>query len=204
MPRNFFSRSRSNTVADAAPAWAAQKTKVFVSYSRADREFVARLVAALEAREDFQVFRDTEDILPSEEWRARLAKLIGEADTVVFCLSPESAASEVCAWEVSQAEALNKRIAPVVVRDVASAVPGGLAKLNYIFFTEAHDFDRALDKLMLALNTNIAWVREHTRLGEGIGARAASSPTGCCAGRTLRRRRSGSLGSRKRRRYRRN
>ena len=146
-------------------AWDA-KTKVFLSYSRKDRAFAARLSDALEARDDIEVFRDTEDILPTEEWRVRLAKLIAEADTVVFCLSPDSATSEVCGWEVEQAEKINKRIAPVVVRDVDGKVPGGLAKLNYIFFTERDDFDRALDRLLLALNTDIGWIREHTRLGE--------------------------------------
>src|SRR5882672_10733669 len=104
------------------PAWSAPKTKVFLSYSRKDREFVTRLAAALEARDDLQVFRDTEDILPTEEWRARLAKLIGEADTVVFCLSPDSATSEVCGWEIGHAEALNKRIAPIVINDVDGRV----------------------------------------------------------------------------------
>ena len=57
----------------------ADKTKVFVSYSRRDREFVGRLVEALEAQDDIHVFRDTDDILPTEEWRQRLEDLISEA-----------------------------------------------------------------------------------------------------------------------------
>lgn len=150
---------------DAEAAWDA-KTKVFMSYSRKDREFVGKLADALEARDDMEVLRDTDDILPTDEWRGSLAKLIGEADTIVFCLSPDSATSTECAWEVDLAEKLNKRMAPVVVKDVDGRVPGGLAKLNYIFFTARDDFDRALDKLVLALNSDIVWIREHTRLGE--------------------------------------
>jgi hypothetical protein len=45
----------------------------------------------------FGVFKDTDDILPTEEWKERLEQLIEEADTIVFLLSPHSATSEVCA-----------------------------------------------------------------------------------------------------------
>ena len=139
--------------------------KVFISYSRKDREFVARVVDALEATDGIEVFRDTDDILPTEEWQERLEQLIREADTVVFALSPHSAKSQVCAWEVELAESLNKRIAPVVIRDVEGEdIPPALAKLNYIFFTNRREFDRSIGNLVAALNTDIGWIREHTRL----------------------------------------
>jgi hypothetical protein len=145
-------------------------TKVFISYSRRDREVVARLVDALEGADDIDVFRDTEDILPTEEWKGRLEELIAQADTIVFALSPHSAASEVCAWEVEYAEGLNKRVAPVVIEEVApEAIPAPLTKYNYIFFTQPGEFDTALGNLIVALNTDIDWIREHTRLGELAG-----------------------------------
>ena len=37
---------------------------------------------ALEATGGIDVLLDTEDILPTEEWRARLEGLIGQADTI--------------------------------------------------------------------------------------------------------------------------
>ncbi len=147
----------------AAPADA---TKVFVSYSRRDLEFVSKLVDALKEHGDFHVFQDTSDILPSEEWKARLEKLIGEADTIVFCMSPNSIASEVCSWEVELAESLNKRIVPVVIQEMQTEVPDGLAKLNYTFFTDASGFGQSFEKLVTALQTDIAWIRDHTRIGE--------------------------------------
>ena len=142
-------------------------TKVFISYSRKDRSAVARIAAALEAEDGIEVFRDTDDILPTEEWRGRLEQLIREADTVVFALSPHSATSEVCRWEVELAESLNKRIAPIVIKDVKPEdVPEALSKLNYIFFTNRREFDASIGNLIAALNTDIDWIREHTRLGE--------------------------------------
>ena len=144
--------------------------KVFLSYSRRDREQAQRIADVLRNRE-FGVFRDTDDILPTEEWRGRLQQLIEEADTIVFLLSPHSARSEVCAWEVEFAASLNKRIAPIVIEDVdAAEIPEALAKLNYVFCTERDRFEDAVDTLVSALNQNIGWIREHTRLN-GLAAR---------------------------------
>lgn len=138
--------------------------KVFLSYSRKDRERAQSIADALRARE-FGVFRDTEDILPTEEWRDRLQQLIEEADTIVFLMSPQSIASEVCAWEVEYATSLNKRIAPIVIEDVeGTQIPPLLARLNFIFCTERDPFENAVDTLASALNTDVDWVREHTRL----------------------------------------
>lgn len=143
--------------------------KVFLSYSRRDREQAQRIADVLRGRE-FSVFRDTDDILPTEEWKDRLQQLIESADTIVFLLSPHSARSEVCAWEVEIAESLNKRIAPVVIDDVDSVeIPETLKKLNYIFCTERNRIEEAVDTLVSALNLNIDWIREHTRLNSLAG-----------------------------------
>lgn len=137
---------------------------VFLSYSRKDREQAQRISDALRAKH-FGVFRDTDDILPTEEWRDRLQELIAEADTVVFLLSPNSATSEVCAWEVEHANSLNKRIAPIVIQDMpGDGIPAALARLNFIFCTDGDRFDDAVDTLVSALNTDIDWIREHTRV----------------------------------------
>ncbi len=144
--------------------------KVFLSYSRNDREHAQRMAEYLRDR-SFGVFRDTDDILPTEEWRDRLKQLIEAADTVVFLLSPHSATSEVCAWEVAYATELNKRIAPIVIQDVDTAlIPASLAKLNFIFATDRDPFENAADTLITALNTDIDWIRNHTRLA-GLAVR---------------------------------
>ena len=61
-------------------------TKVFVSYSRKDRLFVRRLVEGLEAEDEIEVFRDTADILPTEEWKQRLEELLGLSDFIVVSI----------------------------------------------------------------------------------------------------------------------
>lgn len=146
--------------------------KVFISYARKDRALIEPIVGALQAR-GMDVLRDTDDILPTEQWRERLEELIVQADQVVFALSPHSAVSDICAWEAGLAEQLGKRIAPVVVADLqGTPVPAPLARLNYLFLTPPADPPTVLGQLCDALTLDIGWIREHTRLGE-LGRRWA-------------------------------
>src|ERR1051325_10845999 len=105
---------------------------VFVSYSRRDQEFVRGLHSALTAaRRD--VWVDWEDIPPSADWLGEIERAIESADTVVFVLSPDSVSSKTCRHECSHAAQCNKRILPVLIRDVpASDLPEPLAKINWL------------------------------------------------------------------------
>lgn len=151
---------------DGGSEHAHEKLKVFVSYSRKDKDFVVWFSDALQAQ-DVNVFRDLDDILPTEEWWPRIEKLITAADTVVFVVSPDSVSSEICTREIAVCEKLNKRIAPIVLREVAGhLLPSSLAKLNQVFFTARHEYDQALATLAAALRLDIGWIREHTRIGE--------------------------------------
>jgi DNA-binding beta-propeller fold protein YncE len=157
---------------------------VFISYSRDDLDFADQLDAALKIYK-YDVTLDRHGISGGEDWQTRLGALIRDADTVVFVLSPASAGSAVCQWEVSEAVRLGKRIIPVTCRPLQDAPPPPqLAALNYIFFyaeprASGSGFGTGLAHLVTALNTDLDWLREHTRLlqrateWEGAG-RAAS------------------------------
>jgi TIR domain/Sel1 repeat len=144
------------------------KLRVFISYSREDLDFADQLAAALDLS-GFECFIDREGISGGEAWKRRLGNLISEADTVVFVLSPSSARSEICAWEVEEAARLNKRILPVICRPLEGASPPPrLRDLNYIFFYKeptvpGSGFGTGLATLVTALNTDFDWLREHTR-----------------------------------------
>src|SRR5882724_7628819 len=142
------------------------KPRVFISYARADLAFADRLAEALKAR-GFETLIDRSEIYAFEDWWKRIETLIVRADAVVFVLSPESAASEVCAMEIAFAASLNKRLAPIIVRRVDDkAVPEALRRLNFIFFDDTAQFDAKLAQLAEALVTDIDWVRKHTEFGE--------------------------------------
>jgi hypothetical protein len=118
-------------------AKASDKLNVFISYSRDDLNFADQLDDALQLT-GFATTIDRHGIPGGDEWRVRLAGLIRDADTVVFVLSPASARSEVCAWEVDEAVRLNKRIIPVLCRALAGeSPPPALAQLNYILLPRA-------------------------------------------------------------------
>ena len=144
------------------------KLRVFISYSRDDLYFADQLDVALKAY-GFECFIDREGISGGEDWKQRLGNLIRDADTVVFVLSPTSARSEICAWEVEEAARLGKRILPVNCRLLEGvSPPPRLRDLNYIFFHEdpkapGSGFGTGLASLVAALNTDFDWLREHTR-----------------------------------------
>ncbi len=144
----------------------ASKLKVFISYSRKDEDFAQELLAGLELA-GFEPYLDKHDIAPGEDWEARLDRLIVAADTVVFVISPDAIGSDRCAWEVNRTVERKKRILPIVWRRVDEAqVPPRLKQLNYIFFDRPLMFVPSLQTLATALKTDIAWIREHTRIGE--------------------------------------
>jgi hypothetical protein len=144
------------------------KLRVFISYSRDDLKFADQLDAALNAY-GFECLIDRHGISGGEDWKRRLGDLISEADTVVFVVSPSSARSEICDWEVKEAARLNKRILPVNCRPLEGvSPPPRLRDLNYVFLYEepkvlGSGFGAGLASLITALNTDFDWLREHTR-----------------------------------------
>ena len=163
----------------------AGRLKVFISYSRADGDFADELMLALQDR-SFDVSLDRRSIREGEAWKERLGVLIADADTVVFVLSPNSARSTVCQWEVEHAHELAKRIIPVLWRGLhepplghqsdgtpwppgPAAAPPRLTALNFVRFDPQDDgrprsFMTAVRALVGALETDLDWLREHTRL----------------------------------------
>ncbi len=145
-------------------AGASDKPKVFISYSRVDIAFADRLFTLFGER-GLEPYLDREDIAPGEPWQSRLGNLIAGADAIVLIVSPDSIRSPVVTWEVNEAERLNKRLLPIVLREVpGEAVPERVRRLNYIFFTSETAFAPSFEKLVQAILVDIAWVRESTRL----------------------------------------
>ena len=145
---------------------ASRETRIFISYSREDSDFAEHLRDDLIAG-GYEAYLDKHDIRPGEPWQERLSALITRADMVVFCLSPDFVGSEICDWEVNEAERIGKRLLPVVVTEPdPDKVPGRLKRLNYIFMRDEIEFSDGLNKLETAINTDIVWIHGHTRFTE--------------------------------------
>ncbi len=137
---------------------------VFVSYSRKDQAFVRRLVAALQSVRR-SVWVDWNDILPSAKWHDEINAAIDGADAFLFIISPDALASQVCSLELAHALDARKRIIPLLYRDVdAGGVTPTLSSLNWIFCRDSDPFDTAMRQLLFALDTDISYWHEASRL----------------------------------------
>src|SRR5687767_9758832 len=141
--------------------------QAFISYSRKDSEFVRRLYKAFELH-GLAGWVDWEGIPPADDWLRKVRAAIEGADAFVFVMSPDSLISEVCADEIAHAVRHNKRIVPVVLREVnrdeypSVEIPEPLRRVNWIFCRAAEDFDGAIAKIVAAIRTDLDWVRSHT------------------------------------------
>ncbi|MFN8456997.1 MAG: TIR domain-containing protein [Anaerolineae bacterium] len=136
----------------------------FISYSRKDIEFVRNLHQALTTA-NREVWVDWKDIPLTANWRDEIRQGMEQAHAVIFILSPDFLASHECQVELSLAEELHKRLIPLVYRDVAAKeVSPSLAMLNWIFCRQQDNFDAAFKALTTSIDTDLDWVKAHTRL----------------------------------------
>lgn len=165
MPRMQAAPAMAGAPESAPAGSATARTDVFISYSRRDKAFVeGTLLTALVAR-DKDVWIDLADIPPASDWRERVMAGVSSANAVVFVLSPDSLASPVCMAELDRAVELNKRIVPVLRRDLADApVPPELARSNWVYLRDGDDADRGLALVVEALETDLEWRDAHSRL----------------------------------------
>lgn len=137
---------------------------VFISYSRRNKAFVKTLAQTLKKR-GREVWVDWESIPFGSDWWEEIRVGIEVADTFIFVLSPDSVSSKVCGEELQHAIQHNKRLVPVVCEDVnPNDVRDELAKINWIFLRPEDDLDRGFRNLVNVLDTDLPYVRTHTRL----------------------------------------
>lgn len=139
---------------------------VFISYSRKDIAFARILHAALMERK-LDTWIDWQDIPPTVDWLAEVYSAIEAADAFVFIVSATSVSSEICSLELAHALKNHKRLVPIILPGVdPKTVPQPISSLNWIFFPKQanKEFQRAFDILLKAIETDLDWVKEHTRL----------------------------------------
>jgi WD40 repeat protein len=113
----------------------------------------------------YDVWVDWEDIPPATNWLDQIKRGIEEADAFIFFISPDSIASEVCNVEVNHAAKYNKRIIPIVLRQVpAKETNNVIRQLNWIFLREEDDHEGGLKRFRDAMDLDFEWVARHNRL----------------------------------------
>lgn len=137
---------------------------VFISYSRTDSSVVSGLHDALRKR-GREPWIDWSGVRPAETFTEAIDRAIDASRTFVFVLSPDSASSQICLYELNRAVAQQKRIVPVLVRVTDKhAIPEPLRFINWVYYCEPENAAAAVDKVIEALDTDPAWLTTHTRL----------------------------------------
>jgi hypothetical protein len=118
-------------MANARGFAADNRTRVFVSHARADTGFADQIGAFLH-NAGFQPLLDRYES-GGEGWEDRIGRLIEDSDALVLVLTEASANSEMCVWEVEEAQRLSKRVMLVLPQPLRG-VARELAGLNTIYF----------------------------------------------------------------------
>jgi len=144
-----------------------QQASIMISYSRKDADFVRKLVDALSdvgLHED-NIWIDWHDIPPAADWMEEITRAIGAADAFVFVISPDSLNSKVCGEELRIAVENNKKLIPILYRDAQEGDPihEKISSTNWIFMRPDSPIEEGIPSLLDAVNTDLEWVREHTR-----------------------------------------
>jgi TIR domain len=125
---------------------------VFISYSRADSDFAARLIRDLEAR-GIGVWVDVEGLQPgTPNWEKSIREAIRQAFAIVFIASPDSAQSGPVHGELGISQAANKVILPVWAAGDhwASCAPFDLMRAQYIDLRD-NQYDANFVQLIAAI-----------------------------------------------------
>jgi hypothetical protein len=114
----------------------ADSAKAFVSYSRADTDFVLRLCQDLRAA-GAPIWLDQLDIHPGEDWDKAIERGLFECGRMLAVLSPKSVSSQNVLDEIGYALSKKKPIIPVLHQDCE--VPYRLNRIQYVDFRTAYD-----------------------------------------------------------------
>lgn len=138
---------------------------VFISYSRKDKEFVRKLYDGLVSK-NVKAWVDWEGIPLSADWMEEITRAVNGADAFLVILSPDWLASKVCLQELELGLKNDKKLIPILYRppEPGTDLPDKVAATNWVYLRPEDDFDSTLLRLVEAINTDLDWVRDHTRL----------------------------------------
>lgn len=157
------------------------QAKIFISYSRRNREFTEGLFNALKAR-GYDPWVDWDDIPFSVDWWEEIKEAINNHDVVIIVVSNASMTSRVVSQEIKYARDNNKRLIPVIAEQVDIKYVVGelydqpyemvardnwkyIRTLNWIYFyRDEDDFAERINGIITAIEVDYDYLREHTRI----------------------------------------
>jgi TIR domain len=93
--------------------------KVFISHAHTDEPLVKKVAAVLEDA-GLEVWDDTREIMPGDNWADKVAQALQESDAMVILLTPDALRSRWVRRDIEYAlgeQSYRKRVIPVLVGD---------------------------------------------------------------------------------------
>jgi hypothetical protein len=125
--------------------------KVFISYSRVDREFVKSFVANLSRKYGHDNIWYDDNIPGGHKWWQFILQKIAWSDIFIYLLSNDSVTSEYCQAEFKEAQRLQKHIVTVQIRD-RTKLDETLGDIQYINMIAGVDMGDAYTRLYAAID----------------------------------------------------
>jgi hypothetical protein len=100
--------------------------QIFISYSRADRQFVDNFVPLIQRVYGNDSLWYDDRIHGGADWWQLILNEIARCNLFVYLISNESLESPYCQAELREALRLNKQILPVIVRRLKPPYPGNI------------------------------------------------------------------------------
>lgn len=130
--------------------------KVFISHAHTDELLVKKVTAVLE-QAGLEVWDDTREIMPGDNWADKVAQALQESEAMVVLLTPDALRSSWVRWEIEYAlgeQGYRKRLIPVLVGDPEELpqedVPWILRHLQMITLAE-HANEEGMQQIAKAL-----------------------------------------------------
>ncbi|HEV8396518.1 MAG TPA: toll/interleukin-1 receptor domain-containing protein [Vicinamibacterales bacterium] len=136
--------------------------QLFIAYANADRDFAARLCAALDSPE-YKIW-DWQENLPASDW-GRIFPAIESSSAFLFVISPASVTSATCLQELKYGADLGKRVIPVLRENVPTELlPSAVAQAQWILALDDREFGSAVEAIRQALELDVDALSHETRL----------------------------------------
>lgn len=132
------------------------RMKVFLSHSDNDK-VAARKVADSMRKAGLDVWDESSEILPGDNWAEKVGQALSEAEAMVVLLSPSALQSDAVRWEIEYAlgqPRYNRRLVSVLLRSKEKLPQDQIPWiLKHLKMVELHDVDKAeeVEKITEAL-----------------------------------------------------
>jgi TIR domain-containing protein len=136
-------------------------SRIFISYSRKDRDFMERLQDSL-TKSSFSTWVDVRNILGGRAWKSEINIALEDCKAMILIISPEAMKSEYVKieWEFF----INNKKALIPVLWKSTEIPHPICDIQYIDFRSLNNYDASFEKLSHDLEQHEIYANVHSNI----------------------------------------